>query len=158
MLGCVVILAALRIWAPLPLLTSCVFLSPCRLAGAWSYWCHCHRLPPGYVRARSFGRHHTEKVLSLLNSIKKYFCYTTGLSPALSCLPGALREMVPWIWEKHCRPCAGQPGCLNCSMSLVCVYLLGDADLAGPVNPTQEEPVAVCGFGLGAQKGPSGSG
>ncbi|KAI1235786.1 hypothetical protein IHE44_0001872, partial [Lamprotornis superbus] len=37
-----------------------------RLAGAWSYWCHCHRLPPGYVRARSFGRHHTEKVLSLL--------------------------------------------------------------------------------------------
>lgn len=37
------------------------------------------------------------------------------------------------------------------------VYLLGDTDLVGPVNPTQKEPVAVCGFELGAQNVPSRS-
>lgn len=67
-----VILAALPIWAPLPLLTLCLFLSPCRLTGAWSYWCHCHRLPSGYVCACGLGCHHTEKILGLLNSIKDF--------------------------------------------------------------------------------------
>lgn len=63
---------------------------------------------------------------------------------------------MPRIWEKHCWPCAEQPGCIECSLPLG-LYLLGDTDLAGPVKPTQKEPVAVCGFELGAQKGPSGS-
>lgn len=47
---------------------------------------------------------------------------------------------MPQIQEKHCSPCAGQPGCTECSSPVVCVcaYLLGDTDLAGPVNPTQE--------------------
>lgn len=120
--GCGVILAALPIWAPLPL-PSCFFLSPCRLTGAWSYWCHCHRLPPGYVRACSLGHHHTEKVLGLLNSIKKCLLHNWPVSSPqllLSCLPGALGEMVPQTWEKHCRPCAGQPGCIECSLPLVC--------------------------------------
>ncbi|PKU33014.1 hypothetical protein llap_16683 [Limosa lapponica baueri] len=40
------------------------------LAGARSYRCHCHRLPPGYLCACGLGRHHAEKVLCLLNSIK----------------------------------------------------------------------------------------
>lgn len=77
--------------APLPLLTSCLFLSSCRLTGAWSYWCHCHRLPPGYICACGLGCHHTEKVLGLLNSIK-HFSVTQ-----LACLqPSTAPELSAW--------------------------------------------------------------
>lgn len=66
-----VITAALPIWNP-PALTSRHLLCPCRLAGARSYRCHCHRLPPGHVCACRLGRHHAEEVLGLLNSIKDF--------------------------------------------------------------------------------------
>lgn len=77
------------IWVPLSLLTSCLFLSSCRLTGARSYWCHCHRLPPGYVCACGLGCHHTEKVLGLLNSIKHFSvtqpaCLQPSTAPELS--------------------------------------------------------------------------
>lgn len=87
--GCGVILAALPIWAPLPLLTSRLVLCHCRLAGARSYWCHCHCLPPGYICACGLGHHHTEKVLRLLNSIKDFSvtqpaCLQPSTAPELS--------------------------------------------------------------------------
>lgn len=159
--GCGVILAALPIWAPLPLLTSCFFLSPCRLAGAWSYWCHCHRLPPGYVCACGLGCHHTEKVLGLLNSIKDFSvtqlaCLQPLTAPELSALGpernGATdmgKALVALYWAARLHPVLIALG--------ECVYLLGDRDLAGPVNPTQNKPVTVCGFERGGQKGPPGS-
>lgn len=87
---------ALPIWDPPTLLTSRhLVLCPCRLTGARSYRCHCHRLPPGYICACGLGRHHTEKVLSLLNSIKVFSvtqpaCLLPSAAPAPH-LPGT-----PW--------------------------------------------------------------
>lgn len=110
MLGVGVFPIALPVWDPLALLTSCrLVLCPCRLAGAWSYRCHCDRLPPGYVCACGLGRHHAEKVLGLLNSIKDFsVTQPASLLPSAAPaphLPGApWGEMLPRIRQRALQP------------------------------------------------------
>lgn len=101
-LGAGLLSASLRGLSPtaLPLCdlpASCrLVFCPCRLAGAWSYWCHCHRLPPGNICACGLGCHHAEKVLCLLNSIKDVsvtqpacILPSTAAAPQLPGAPGA---------------------------------------------------------------------
>lgn len=114
MLGVGVIPIALPIWDPLALPTSHhLVLCPCRLTGARSYWCHCHRLPPGYVCACGLGRHHAEKVLGLLNSIKDFSVTQPAcLLLLLSICPGPAGEKCHCGCGKgHSSLCAGQQTC-----------------------------------------------
>lgn len=96
----------------------CFVFCPCRLAGARSYWCHCHRLPPGYICACGLGRHHAEKVLCLLNSIKDVsvtqpacILPSAAAAPYLLGAPGAetllqmwLRVLQPLRWAAVLHP------------------------------------------------------
>lgn len=115
-LGVGVIPIALPIWDPLALPTSHhLVLCPCRLTGARSYRCHCHRLPPGYVCACGLGRHHAEKVLGLLNSIKDFSVTQPVSCPQLLLLSiclGPPREKCRCGCGKgHSRLFAGQQSC-----------------------------------------------
>lgn len=146
-LGAGVIPIALPIWDPLPLPTSHHFvLCPCRLTGARSYRCHCHRLPPGYVCACGLGRHHAEKVLGLLNSIKDFSvtqpaCLLPSAAPALhlprappgrnAAVDAAKGALQPLCWAAELHP-KSTP---SMWVSWVHAHLAGSTT-AGTVAPT----------------------